>query len=88
MPFWYQSSIKIEYELKRCSKKECCKQCRHVKSNNTMTKRPVQKQTKSSTKTCAHQDATDIQKKTFLCFSNCSIFIFIYDFLNDFSKKG
>jgi len=33
------------YKLKRCSKKECCKQCRHVKFKGTMTERPVQKLT-------------------------------------------
>ena len=31
------------YKLKRCLKKECCKQCRHVKFKGTMTKWPVQK---------------------------------------------
>jgi len=31
--------------IKSCSKKECCKQCRHVKFKGTMTKWPVQKQT-------------------------------------------
>jgi len=29
--------------LKRCLKKECCKQCRYVKFQGTMTKWPVQK---------------------------------------------
>ena len=28
-------------KMKRCSKKECCKQCKHVKFKGTMTKRPV-----------------------------------------------
>ena len=34
-----------QYRLKRCSKKDCCKQCRYVKFNGTMTKWPVQKPT-------------------------------------------
>ena len=33
------------YKLKGCLKKECCKQCRHVKFKSTMTKWPVQKYT-------------------------------------------
>ena len=28
---------KCKYKLKRCSKKECCKQCRYVKFKGTMT---------------------------------------------------
>jgi len=32
-------------KLKRCSMKECCKQCRQVTFKGTMTKRPVLKQT-------------------------------------------
>ena len=38
-------------------KKECCKQCRHVKFKGTMTKQEQHK------KHAEHQDATDIQKK-------------------------
>ena len=34
-----------QYKLKRCSNKECCKQCRYVKFKGTMTKWPVQKLT-------------------------------------------
>jgi len=34
-----------QYKLKRCSKKECCKQCRYVKFKGTVTKWPVQKPT-------------------------------------------
>ena len=30
--------ISLEYKLKRCSKKECCKTCRYVKFKGTMTK--------------------------------------------------
>ena len=62
------------YKLKRCSNKECCKQCRYVKFKGTMTKQPVQKLTHRTTqKHVQHHDATratDIQTKTiFLCFS-------------------
>jgi len=50
------------YKFKRCSKKECCKQCRYVKFKGSMTKWPVQKQTHRSThKHIEHQDATDIK---------------------------
>ena len=31
------------YTLKKCSKKEWCKQCRHVKYKGTMTKWPLHK---------------------------------------------
>jgi len=66
------------YKLKRCSKKECCKQSRCVKFKVTMTKWPVQKPTHSTTqKHVEHKNATDILKKThyFLCFSDTSFFI-------------
>ena len=39
------------YKLKICSKKECCKQCRHVKFKGTMTKWPVQKLTHKTRRT-------------------------------------
>jgi len=35
--------------LKRCSNKECCKQCRYVMFKGTMTKWPVQKLTQGTT---------------------------------------
>jgi len=61
------------YELKKCLKKEWCKQCRHVKLKYTMAKRPVHKKTQNTTTTkhVEHQDPTDIQ--VFLCviFINC-----------------
>ena len=59
----------LYYNLKRCSKKECCKQCGHVKLKGTMTK--------YTEKHVEHQDATDIQKKTFL-FLSIRIFYFIF----------
>ena len=41
-------------------KKECCKQCRHVKFKGTMIKWPIQKQTHRTTQThVEHQDAAD-----------------------------
>ena len=50
-----------EYTFKRCSNKECCKQCRYVMFKGTMTKWPVQKLTQGTTqKLLQHQDATDI----------------------------
>ena len=35
----------VQYELKRCSNKECCKQCRYVMFKGTMTKWPMFKGT-------------------------------------------
>ena len=61
--------------MKRCSKNECCKQCRQVKFKGTMTKWPVQKPIHRTTQThVEHQDATDIQKKTL-------IFIYFFGFV-------
>jgi len=49
------------YKWKRCSKKECCKQCRYVKFKDTMTKWPVEKPKHRTTqKRVEHQDATYI----------------------------
>jgi len=51
----------IQYKLKRCLNKECCKQCRHVMFKGTMTKWPEQKLTQGTTqKLLQHHDATDI----------------------------
>ena len=56
---------KNPYKLKRCSKKECCKQCRHVKFKGTITKWPEhRKKHRTKQKHKEHQNATDIQKKT------------------------
>ena len=53
--------FKGQYKLKRCSNKECCKQCRYVMFKGTMTKRPVQKLAQGTTqKLLQHHDATDI----------------------------
>jgi len=38
-----------QYKLKRCSNKECCKQCRYVMFKGTMTKWPVQKLAQGTT---------------------------------------
>ena len=49
---WCYKRGKKYYNLKICSKKECCKQCRHGTLKSTLTKWPVQKQpTPNSTKT-------------------------------------
>jgi len=49
------------YKLKRCSNKECCKQCRYVMFKGTMTKWLVQKLAQGTTqKLLQHHDATDI----------------------------
>jgi len=59
---WTTSDIDTEYyKLKRCSNKECCKQCRYVMFKGTMTKWPVQKLTQGTTqKLLQHYDAIDI----------------------------
>ena len=49
----------ILYKLKKCSKKEFCKQCRYVKFKDTMTKWPVQKPTHRTTQKHI-QHASDI----------------------------
>jgi len=70
----------------RCSKKECCQHCRYVKFKGTLTKWPVQKQTHRTTQKhvhVEHQDATDIQKKSLLRFSD---FNFLFHFLFIVSK--
>ena len=54
-------NLLLEYKLKRCCTKECCKQCRYVKFKNTMTKWPVQKLTHRTTqKHVQHYVATGI----------------------------
>jgi len=51
----------LQYKLKRCSNKECFKQCRYVMFKGTMTKWPVQKLTQGTTQELIqHHDATDI----------------------------
>jgi len=52
--------LQIQYTLKRCSNKECCKQCRYVNFKGTITKWPVHKLTHRTTqKHVQHHDATD-----------------------------
>jgi len=64
---WYK--MKCKYSLKRCSKTECCKQCRHVKLRGTMTKWPVHRKRQRTTQIhVEHQDATHIKETIFLCF--------------------
>ena len=48
-----------QFKLRRCLKKECCKQCRHVKFMGTMTTLPVQKQTHRTTQTHVEHLITD-----------------------------
>ena len=58
--------------MKRCSKKEYCKQCKYVKFKGTITKWPVQTPTHRTTqKHVEHHDAfRHLEKKLFLCFSD------------------
>ena len=54
----------------RCSREECCEQCRYFKFKGTLTKWSVQKPTHRTTQKYVElEDATDIQKKPFVCFS-------------------
>ena len=78
------------YKLKRCSNKECCKQCRYVMYKGTVTKRPVQKLTQRTTQNSYNIMTQQTFRQTiFLCFSDFSFFIFFFidNFLNEFSKK-
>jgi len=61
-----------EYKLKRCSKKECCKQCRHVNFKGTMTKWPVHRKTHRTTQKHAEHTKTQqtFRRNFFLCFSD------------------
>jgi len=64
--------------LKRGAKK-------NVVNNVNMSN--LKSNTQNNTKHVEHQDATDIQKNNYiLCFSDF-LFLFIYVYLNDFSKK-
>ena len=57
----------IQYKLKRCSNKECCKQCRYFMFKGTMTKWPVQKLAQGRTqKLLQHLDAKTFRKHIFL----------------------
>ena len=61
-------------------------ECRYVKFKGIMTKWPVQKQTqRTAQKHVELPDATNIQK--IAIFLDFFLFFFIYNFLNDFSKK-
>ena len=66
--------------MKRCSKKECCKQCKHVKSKGTVTNWPVQKPTnRTLQKHVEHHDATDIWfRKNFFCVFGIFFFSFLF----------
>ena len=56
--------------MKRCSNKECCKQCRYFKFKGTMTKWPVQKLTHRTTQNTYNIMTQQTFRKTiFLCFS-------------------
>jgi len=80
---------RLNYKLKPCSKKEFCKQCRHVNFKGTMTKWFVQKQThRTKQKHAEHQDATGIQTKILLfVFLDFICLFFTYNFLSVFFKK-
>ena len=67
--------FKWKYKLKRCSNKECCKQCRYVMFKGTMTKWPVQKLTQGTTQNSYNiMTQQTFRKDLFLCFSDFSFF--------------
>ena len=67
----------MQYNLKRCSNKECCKQCRYVMFKGTMTKWPVQKLTQGTTQNFYKIMTQKTFRKTIcLCFSDFSFLIF------------
>ena len=81
---WYKQEIllvdqsrwvKVQYKMKRCSKTECYKQCRHDKLKGTMTKWPVHVK---NTQKVEHQNATHSEKNYFLRFSNISSFYWFF----------
>ena len=66
--------------MKRCSNKECCKQCRYVKFKGIMTKWPVQKPTHRTTqKHVEHLNAT-LRINYYLCFSDFSFILILYSY--------
>ena len=68
----------LQYEFKRCSKKDCCKQCRYVKYKGNKTKWAVQKPTHRTTeKHVEHQDAQTFRRRKNYCFSDFFSFLFI-----------
>jgi len=78
-----------QHYRKRCSNKECCKQCRNIKFKGTMTKWPVQKLThKTTQKHLQHQQTFGKNYIfVFFCFLFLFIFFFLYNFLNEFPRN-
>ena len=75
----YPHQCPWQYKLKRCSNKECCKQCRYVMFNGTMTKWPVRKLTQGTTqKLLQHHDATDIKTNYIFVFLDFYFFYFLF----------
>jgi len=72
----YQGYL-YSYKLKRCSKKEWCKQWRHAKFKDTMTEWHTQK-TQNKTKICWTLRRNRHSVKHFLCFSD--FILCFYDF--------
>jgi len=64
--------------LKRCSKKECCKQCRHVTFKGTMTTRPGQKQThRTAQNTWTPRRNRYVEDENYLCVSTLTVLTII-----------
>ena len=88
-----QAVVGLEYKLKRCSNKECCKQCRYVMFKGTLTKWPVQKLTqgttqKEGTHVIKRQKVESIRKLSILCSTMFKIWkrYFLSNYIYTISK--
>jgi len=59
-------SQSYKYKLKRCSNKECCKQCRYVMFKGTMTKWLVQILTQLNPKSCQSYQTRTVSERLML----------------------
>ena len=68
-PYSKSKDAHLSLKAKRCSKKECCKQCRYVMFKGTMTKWPVQKPTHRTTQNTQNtKKQQTFRKKLFFVF--------------------
>jgi len=71
----FNPNLKSQYKLKRCSNKECCKQCRYVMFKGTMTNWPVKKLTQGTIQNSYNIMTQQTFRQTiFLCFSDFFLF--------------
>jgi len=90
-PHTLHTWVYLVFKLKRCSNKECCKQCRYVMFKGTMTKWPVQKLTQGTTqKLLQHHLRNRHLENIYFCVFRIFLFLFSFfidNFLKEFSKK-